>query len=308
MPKLGAHVSIAGGLPRAIDRAVALGCEAMQIFTKSVGQWRARPIPAEEIAEFRRRAGAARGAPIVGHDSYLINVAAANPGLRAQSIASLGEELDRAAALGLDALVMHPGSNASETEGLRLIADALRELLRQRSRSKVRILLEQTAGQGTNLGYRFEHLAAIIKALGGTRRVGACLDTCHLVAAGYDVTTPRGYRHTFETFDRVVGLDRIAVFHLNDSKKPCGSRVDRHEHIGNGCLGLETFRRLLNDRRFRDLPMVLETPKQHDRMKGDVDPFDAMNLATLRSLLQTPRPRRRTAQPPASMILPRAQP
>jgi deoxyribonuclease-4 len=288
MPRLGAHLSIAGGLPRAIDRAVASGCEALQIFTKSAGQWRARPIPPEERDAFRRRARETGVAPIVAHNSYLINIAAASPPLRAQSIASLGEELDRADALGLSGLVMHPGSNASEAEGLALIADALRGLLSARRRSRVRILLEHTAGQGTNLGHRFEHLATIIRALGRTRRIGVCLDTCHLISAGYDITTDRGYRDTFDTFDRTVGLDRLAVFHLNDSKKPCGSRVDRHEHIGKGCLGVATFERLLNDRRFAHLPMLIETPKVKDNtMPGQVDPLDAMNLAVLRGLLRT---------------------
>jgi deoxyribonuclease-4 len=285
MPKIGAHVSIAGGLPRAIGRAGASGWGALQIFTKSVGQWRARPIPPEERKAFRRRATETGLRPIVAHNSYLINVAAADAALRARSIASLGEELDRAQSLGLDALVMHPGSHASETEGLALIADALAHVLRTRRTGSTRILLEHTAGQGTNLGHRFEHLAAIVKGVGRTRRLGICLDTCHLVAAGYDITTPDGYERTFDELDRVVGIGLLGLFHLNDSKRPCGSRVDRHEHIGKGCLGLQTFERLLNDPRFADLPMVIETPKQEDATKpGQVDPFDEMNLATLRGL------------------------
>jgi deoxyribonuclease-4 len=285
MPRIGAHLSIAGGLPRAIDRAVASGCETLQIFTKSVGQWRARPIPREERDAFRRRARETRVAPIVAHNSYLINVASADAALRAKSIAALGEELDRADALGLDALVMHPGSHASEREGLSLIADALRGLLAARKRSRVRILLEHTAGQGTNLGHRFEHLAAIIRGLGRTRRVGVCLDTCHLISAGYDITTPDGHRDTFAAFERIVGLDRLKLFHLNDSKRPCGSRVDRHEHIGQGCLGTATFARILNDPRFARLPMVIETPKEKDATpRGQVDPLDEMNLALLRRL------------------------
>jgi deoxyribonuclease IV len=285
MPKIGAHVSIAGGLPRAIDRAVASGCETFQIFTKSVGQWRARPIPPEERKAFRRRAKETGLRPIVAHNSYLINVAAADPALRARSIASLGEELDRAESLGLDALVMHPGSHVSEAEGLALIAEALSGLLRSRKRGSTRVFLEHTAGQGTNLGHRFEHLGTIIKDVGRTRRLGICLDTCHLVAAGYDITTPEGYEGTFDELDRTVGLGRLGLFHLNDSKRPCGSRVDRHEHIGKGCLGLQTFQRLLNDPRFAHLPMVIETPKQEDATRpGQVDPLDAMNLATLRRL------------------------
>lgn len=291
MPRLGAHLSIGGGLPRAVDRAVASRCEALQIFTKSAGQWRARALSPEEITLFRRRVEETGIHPVVAHNSYLINVAAALPSLRAQSIAALAEELDRAEALGLDGLVMHPGSSTtgSERDGLRLIADAIAGLLRERPRGRTMILLEHTAGQGTNLGHRFEHLAAIIERLDGSPRVGVCLDTCHLLTAGYDICTDAGYRQTFREFDRLVGLDRVKVFHLNDSKKPCGSRVDRHEHIGKGCIGLEPFRRLLNDRRFARLPMLLETPKLETperRRRSDVDPWDARNLRTLRKLLR----------------------
>lgn len=290
MPRLGAHLSIAGGLPRAIDRAEASRCEALQIFTKSAGQWRARPLPPDEIVRFRRRVDETGIRPVLAHNSYLINIAASSPELRARSLASLSEELDRAESLGLDGLVMHPGSFTTGTpeDGLRLIADGLRVLLRARPRGRTMILLEHTAGQGTNLGHRFEHLAEIIERLDGALRVGVCLDTCHLLTAGYDLCTPIGYQATFREFDRLVGLDRIKAFHLNDSKKPCGSRVDRHEHIGKGCLGLDPFRRLLNDRRFSTLPMLLETPKletPESKRRGDVDPWDACNLRTLRRLL-----------------------
>jgi deoxyribonuclease-4 len=291
MPRLGAHVSIAGGLPRAVDRAQATGCDALQVFTKSAGQWRARPLPAAEIALFRRRVDETGIHPVVAHNSYLINIATASPALRAQSLASLGEELDRAEALGLDGLVMHPGSHTTSTpeDGLRLIAEGLHGLLTARPRGRTMILLEHTAGQGTNLGHRFEHLATIIERLDGSPRVGVCLDTCHLLTAGYDLCTPQGYRATFREFDRLVGIGRIRAFHLNDSKKPCGSRVDRHEHIGKGCLGLEPFRMLLNDRRFAKLPMLLETPKletPESQRRSDVDPWDARNLRTLRKLLR----------------------
>lgn len=292
MPFLGAHLSIGGGLPRAVERAVVSRCETLQIFTKSAGQWRARPLPDAEIAEFRARVRAADLHSVFAHNSYLINLAATDRLLRRQSIDALWEELRRAEALGLDGLVMHPGSHTSGTEadGLRLIGEALAELL-ARGRLKTRILLEHTAGQGTNLGHRFEHLAAILDHLKWSRRVGVCIDTCHLVAAGYDITHERGYRETFGQLDRTVGLDRVKLFHLNDSRKPCGSRVDRHEHIGKGCLGLETFRRLLNDRRFRDRPMLLETPKvdELERKRSaapGIDPYDEMNLAALRALLR----------------------
>jgi deoxyribonuclease IV len=292
MPRLGAHMSIKGGLPRAVDRAAASRCQALQIFTKSAGQWRARTLPGDEVALFRRRLDETGIRPVVAHNSYLINVAAALPALRAQSLAALGEELDRAELLGLDGLVMHPGSytSGSEEEGLRLIGDAIASLLADRPGARTMVLLEHTAGQGTNLGHRFEHLAAILDRVGGSPRVGVCLDTCHLLTAGYDLCSPEGYEATFRQFDRIVGLDRIRVFHLNDSKKPCGSRIDRHEHIGKGCLGLEPFRRLLNDARFRGLPMLLETPKLEtaaSQRRSDVDPWDARNLRTLRELIRT---------------------
>jgi deoxyribonuclease-4 len=291
VPRLGAHLSIAGGLPRAVDRAEASGCDALQIFTKSAGQWRARELPPEEIALFRRRVRETGIRPVVAHTSYLINLAAADAALRRRSIAALADELDRAAALGLDALVMHPGSYTSGTErgGLAFIADGLASILESRPAAKTRILLEQTAGQGTNLGHRFEHLAEIIDRLGGSRRVGVCLDTCHLLAAGYDIRTEEGYRETFRQFGRSVGFTRLKAFHLNDSKKPCGSRVDRHEHIGQGCLGVEPFRRIVNDPRFAKLPMLLETPKldSPESRRPDADPLDRRNLRLLESLITT---------------------
>jgi deoxyribonuclease-4 len=294
MPRLGAHLSISGGLPRAVDRAEASGCQALQIFTKSAGQWRARELPPDEIALFKRRLRQTRIRPVVAHNSYLINLAAADATLRARSIESLREEIDRAEALGLDGLVMHPGSYTSGTEsgGLKLIADGLAEILASRPQGKVRILLEHTAGQGTNLGHRFEHLAEIIDLLGGSPRVGVCLDTCHLLAAGYDVCSEAGYQDTFRQFGKIVGFARLKAFHLNDSKKPCASRVDRHEHIGKGCLGLAPFRRLVNDTRFAALPMLLETPKldtPQSRRLSDVDPLDKMNLDVLRRLIQSPK-------------------
>ena len=291
MPRLGAHLSIAGGLPRAVDRAVASRCEALQIFTKSVGQWRARVLPPDEIVLFRRRVAETGITPVVAHNSYLINIAAASAALREQSLQALLEEYDRADALGLQGLVMHPGSYTSGTpdDGLRLIADGLRTLLRARRHGSALILLEHTAGQGTNLGHRFEHISAILEQLDGSPRVGVCLDTCHLLTAGYDLCSDAGYHATFRDFDRIIGIDRIKVFHLNDSKKPCGSRVDRHEHIGKGCLGLEPFRKLLNDPRFAGLPMLLETPKleaPEGRRRSDADPWDARNLRTLRRLMR----------------------
>lgn len=289
MPLLGAHVSVAGGLPLAVDRAAALGCEALQIFTKSSNQWRARPLPAGEVREFRRRLEQAGIGAAVAHASYLINLATADAALRTRSLASFGEELDRAEALGLLGLVVHPGcaTRGTEEEGLALVAAMVREALRPRRAARGLVILENTAGQGRSLGWRFEQLARIVELLDGDPRVAVCLDTCHLAAAGYDLSTAAGCRRTLEAFDRLVGLERLRVVHLNDSKRPVGSRVDRHDHIGHGTLGRPAFRRLLNDSRFARMPMLLETPKTEGRRPTDTsaDPLDVMNLATLRAML-----------------------
>jgi deoxyribonuclease-4 len=288
-PLLGAHMSVAGGLPRAVERAVVHRCDALQIFAKNASQWRRPPLPPEEIREFRAAIRAAGIGPVVSHASYLINLATTIPGLRGQSMEAMGDELDRAETLGLLGVVLHPGcyTVGSEAEGLELIAEGLLELLQARRRGKTMILLEHTAGQGTALGATFEQLASIIAKMNDHRRVGVCLDTCHLLASGYDLCSPEGYASTFKQFGRLVGFDRLKAFHLNDSKKPLGSRVDRHEHIGQGCLGLDPFRRIVNDRRFDGLPMLLETPKEERRSTRliEVDRFDERNLNTLRGLI-----------------------
>jgi deoxyribonuclease-4 len=288
-PLLGAHMSVAGGLPRAVERAVAHRCDALQIFAKNASQWRGRALLAAEIREFRAKVHGAGIGPVVSHAGYLINLATTIPGLRRQSVAAMADEIDRAEALGLLGVVLHPGcyTLGNQAEGLQLVADALLELLRPRRRGKTMILLEHTAGQGTSLGSTFEQLASIIAKMNGHQRIGVCLDTCHLLASGHDICSPEGYAETFSQFERLVGLDRLRVFHLNDSKKPLGSRVDRHEHIGQGCLGLEPFRRIVNDPRFRGLPMLLETPKSEARRPNviQVDPLDERNLNTLRGLL-----------------------
>jgi deoxyribonuclease-4 len=289
MPRLGAHMSVAGGLPRAVERAVAHGCEALQIFAKNASQWRGRIIPPAEVREFRARVAAARIHPVVSHASYLINLASADRSLRRQSLEAMGDEIDRAEALGLLGVVLHPGcyTAGSEADGLQLIADALVDLLRARRRGMTMVLLEHTAGQGTSLGFTFEQLASMIAKTGDHPRIGVCLDTCHLLASGYDIVSPEGYDATFKQFGRLVGFSRLKAFHLNDSKRPLGSRVDRHEHIGKGCLGLEPFRRIVNDRRFRRLPMLLETPKGEGKASGPIaaDPMDVRNLTTLRALI-----------------------
>ena len=289
-------MSVAGGLPRAVARAVVHRCDALQIFAKNASQWRGRVLPRAEIREFRAHVKRAGIGPVVSHASYLINLATVSPGLRRQSLEAMGDEIDRAEALGLLGVVLHPGcyTTGCEADGLQLVADGLLELLQARRRGRTMILLEHTAGQGTALGATFEQLASIIAKMNDHRRVGVCLDTCHLLASGYDLTSPEGYASTFTQFGRLVGFDRLKAFHLNDSKKPLGSRVDRHEHIGKGCLGLEPFRRIVNDRRFRGLPMLLETPKAEGKAKGaiEVDPLDEANLNVLRELVLPARPAR----------------
>jgi len=281
-------MSVAGGLPNAIARAQLHECEALQIFTKNASQWRARPLPDDEVAAFRLAARNSGIAPIVAHASYLINVATANPALRAQSIAALGEEMDRAEALGLLGVVLHPGARLATAEhvAVELVVTALAQVLSERPKGKAMILLEHTAGQGSAMGATFEQIAAMLNGVRSKKRLGVCLDTCHLLAAGYDLCSEDGYAATFERFEALIGFDRLKVFHVNDSKKPCRSRVDRHEHIGQGCIGLEPFRRLVNDPRFDHLPMLIETEKSDTREKMRVtpDPLDVMNLETLRRL------------------------
>ena len=282
-------MSVAGGVSNAVDRAVLHGCEALQIFAKNANQWRGKALDSADVREFRRKVDGAGITPVVSHASYLINLATATPTLREQSIEAFIDELDRAATLGLLGVVIHPGTctEGTDEEGLRRIGDAIRQAFKARPRRKTMVLLEHTAGQGRTLGYRFEHLATILDHLNGSPRVGVCLDTCHLVASGYDIASEQGYHETFATFDRLVGLDRLKVFHGNDSKKPCASRVDRHEHIGRGCLGEGTFRRLLHDSRFDHLPILIETEKTARTTKpGTIaaDPLDVMNLTLLRSL------------------------
>ena len=282
-------MSIAGGLSKAVDRAVAHGCEALQIFAKNASQWHGKPLDPAEVTRFRSRIDDTGIAPVVSHASYLINLATTFPALRAQSIAAFIDELDRADSLGLLGVVIHPGTctAGTEDEALGLIADAIREAFSARRERKTMVLLEHTAGQGRTVGYRFEHLATILRHLRGSARVGVCLDTCHLVASGYDIVSEAGYHDTFDQFGRIVGFERLKVFHANDSKKPCGSRVDRHEHIGRGCLGEEPFRRILHDPRFAGLPLLIETEKTDARDKAGTiatDPLDVQNLETLRRL------------------------
>ncbi|HLQ47062.1 MAG TPA: deoxyribonuclease IV [Planctomycetaceae bacterium] len=284
MPLLGAHMSIAGGLHKAVEAAAALGMDAVQLFTKNNNQWAAKPLTKEDIKLFREAIERTGIQQPVAHDSYLINLASPDDALWNKSLDAFIIELQRAEALGLIGVVMHPGSYVSSDaqSGLKRIVQALDAAHRATPKFRTLTLLETTAGQGTNLGAKFEHLAWIIEHVKHPDRVAVCVDSCHIFAAGYPLTTPDEYAATISEFDRLIGLVRIRCFHLNDSKKPFGSRVDRHEHIGEGCLGLEPFRRLVNDPRFAQLPMYLETEKG----QRDGRDLDAINLETLRGLLE----------------------
>lgn len=272
---------IGGGVDKALLRGKSIGCEAVQIFTKSPRQWRAKPLTAEEIARFREAQEETGIRMVFAHTSYLINLGVTNDELWFKSMASFIEEVERCAALGLPYLVTHPGSStAEEEEGLNRVRLALDEILKRTGDSGVMILLETTSGQGSNLGGRFEQLAWLIANSAYPDRLGVCFDTCHAFAAGYDFRTAKAFAATFTHFDTLIGLNRLKAVHLNDSRGDLGSRIDRHEHIGKGKLGLEAFRLLINEPRFREIPMVLETPKDPDLQE------DMENLAVLRSLIE----------------------
>jgi len=275
---LGAHVSTSGGMPTAIREGVELGCEAIQVFTRNQRQWVAKPLDPDDIATFRKegkKAGLVSNA--VSHASYLINLCATDPEILAKSRTAFVDEIRRCGQLGIPYLCVHPGSHldAGEEAGLVAVAESVRWALAETEGLKVALLLENTAGQGTNLGHRLEHLAALREAVGG-RRVGFCIDTCHLLAAGYDLRTGSAYAATMDEVVARLGLSRIKAFHLNDSKFPLGSRRDRHEHIGAGEIGEEGFRALVRDERFAKLPGLLETPDGPDAY--------SMNLDRLRKL------------------------
>jgi deoxyribonuclease-4 len=298
MPLLGAHLSIAGGFEKAIAAATALGLETVQIFTHAPSRWEVKPhstksgqqttwvgtpIAAEQATVFRQALTASTLQQATAHDSYLINLAAPDEALRAKSIAGFANEIARAEALGLRYLVTHPGAHVGtgEETGLARVAEGLNTAIRQNPRANVVVLLETTAGQGTCLGHRFEHIAQLLNSVSEPARFGVCVDTCHIFAAGYDLRSDAAYDATFAEFDRVVGLRQIKLFHVNDSVKPLGSRVDRHAGIGLGQIGDTAFRRLLTDPRFQELPMILETPKED----ADGQPMDPVNLDKLRRFL-----------------------
>ena len=283
MPLFGAHMSVAGGCHNALLIAQKHGCDTVQLFTKNANQWEGKPLTDADCATFRTTLAETKLRFPTAHDSYLINLASPDATLYRRSIEAFVVEVERAEALGLAYLVTHPGTptDGDEAAGLARIAAALDEVHRRCPHAKVQVLLETTAGQGRSLGHRFEHLARVIELVQAPERLGVCLDTCHVFAAGYPLAPEVDYQATMGEFDRTIGLDRLKVFHVNDSLKSLGSRVDRHAHLGKGHLGLEPFRLLVNDPRFADRPMILETPKEGE----NGEEMDPINLRTLRDLV-----------------------
>ena len=283
MPLFGAHMSIAGGLANAFERIDRVNGRALQIFTKNQRQWFAAPLTEEEIVDFNTARQDWGDLPIGAHDSYLINLANPENKAATRAVNAFSDEIRRCAQLDIPYLIMHPGSHlgAGIDSGLATLTANLDRAITKAAGSTVTILLETTAGQGTGLGSRFEELAYVLEHSRYSEQLGVCLDTCHIFAAGYDIRSPQVYEQTIQDFDRVIGLERLKFFHINDSKKELGSHVDRHEHIGQGHIGLQGFKLLVNDPRFTDLPMVLETPKQKDLAE------DIKNLAVLKKLLTT---------------------
>ena len=279
-PPVGAHMSIAGGMPNAVERACRVESTALQVFTKNASRWRDRALRPGEAEAFRAAVAEACLPPPVSHASYLINLASPKPELAEQSFDAMRDELERADALGIAGVVLHPGAHMGDGEAAALarVAAAFNRLFDAMPEGRAAVYIEGTAGQGTCLGHRFEHLAEIIAAVENKARIAVCLDTCHMFAAGYGLTTAEEVAATLDEFDRVVGMQWLRVMHTNDSKHPLGSRRDRHEHIGQGTIGEAGFAALLRDPRLAAIPFILETPK------GDDLAEDRVNLATLRRL------------------------
>lgn len=283
--RFGAHVSVAGGLYLAYERAAELGFDCFQIFVKNQRQWQAKPMSADDLRLWNEAKAATTLSPVIAHDSYLINLAAPDNTILKKSKAAMVDELERCEALGIRHLVAHPGAHlgAGEEKGLNLIAKALDDIHKTTRGYEVKIALEATAGQGTTLGYRFAHLGSIIDQVHDPERLAVCVDTCHIFAAGYDLNSPQGYEDTIGQLDSCVGLDRLACVHVNNSLKPLDSRVDRHAHIGDGHIKPAGFKRLVNDARLGGIPMILETPKGTDDRGRD---FDKINVARLRRMIE----------------------
>lgn len=282
MALLGAHMSTSGGLSTAFDRGAKVGLNTMQIFTKNQNRWQQKPTPSEEIERWAAKQAETGIAPVVSHAAYLLNLGTPDEALWEKSVDALADELTRAEQLGLLGVVFHPGAHmgTGEEAGLARIVAGVNRAHELTPGYKTLTLVEGTAGQGTALGWRFEHLGAILEGMAAPERLGFCLDTCHMFAAGYDLRSIEAYEQTMAEFDRLCGLDRLKCFHFNDAKKPLGSRVDRHDHIGTGQIGLDAFGFILNDPRLAEVPKILETEKSDD-MHEDVE-----NLRVLRELIR----------------------
>jgi len=281
-PLLGAHMSIAGGVEKALLAGERAQCDAIQMFTKSSRQWAAEPYSAEEIQLFHHSQKETGIVKVIAHDSYLLNLGSPDEGLRKKSIRAFIDEMESCESLAIPNLIAHPGAHmgAGEKAGIKRVARSLDQIHKACPGYQVQVTLEITAGQGTTLGYRFDQIRSMMDGVKQSERLRVCFDTEHAFAAGYDIRTKEGYERTFTDFDERIGIDLLAAFHLNDSKKEFHSRVDRHEHIGKGHIGVEAFRLLMNDQRFWGLPMCLETPKGLD-LKEDKE-----NLSLLRSLIR----------------------
>jgi deoxyribonuclease-4 len=279
---LGAHMSIAGGMHTSIERAISIGCNTIQVFVKSNAQWRGKPLKQDEVEKFKTLKIKSGISPVMAHDTYLINLCAKDRNILNKSRHTLKDELERCERLGIDYLNFHPGSHMGqgESDGIKLIAESLNNIHDTTRGYKVKSVIETTAGQGTAIGYKFEQIRSIIELIEDKSRMAVCIDTCHIFAAGYDISTEEGWEKTVDAFNKILGIDRLVAFHVNDSKRECGMHVDRHEHIGKGKIGLDGFRFLMNDVRFIGIPKILETPKGVD-MKEDVE-----NMRILRSLYQ----------------------
>ena len=275
-------MSTSGGVHTAVDRALSIGCTALQVFTKNNNQWSAKPLAEEEIENYKRKIAEATITPVMAHDSYLINLCAMNPDTLERSRMAFIDELTRCEQLGIQLLNFHPGAHggAGEEEGIKRVVESLNIAHERTEEFKVLSVVETSAGQGTAVGYKFEQLEKIINGVDKPDRMAVCVDTCHIFAAGYDIRTEEKYEATFEEFDNIIGLQRLVAFHYNDSKKEFGSHRDRHEHIGKGMIGVAGFSLLMNDTRFVNIPKILETPKSKD-LHEDVE-----NMKVLKELIK----------------------
>ncbi len=278
---IGAHLSIAKGLHNALYEAETYGCTALQIFTKNSSTWKEKVLLPEEIIAFERAREQTGIHAIASHTSYLINLASIEKEKHRLSCDALKNELVRSSKLNIPYVILHPGAHmgAGEKNGIRQIAESINRIFQQTSKIKTKLLLETPAGQGTSVGHTFEQLASILKSIKNKKRIGICLDTSHIFVAGYDIRTDRSYGKTIKAFDSIVGLRHLDLMHLNDSKKRFGTKVDRHEHIGKGYIGLKAFELIMTDKKLRSIPKIIETPK--GKMEEDMD---RKNLELLNNL------------------------